>query len=95
MWTVPVHTEPATLAVAIVGLGGQVFMGETEAEAKKTAREICALPAEAVAISRKLLRPPPDEIVRRIDQETHLFSERMKSKEAVSAFMRFFQRKKG
>ncbi|WP_022722106.1 crotonase/enoyl-CoA hydratase family protein [Rhodopseudomonas sp. B29] len=72
-----------------------VAPGHTEAEAKKAARELCALPAEAVAISRKLLRLPPDEITRRIDQETHLFSERMKSKEAVSAFMRFFQRKKG
>ena len=43
-----------------------VSPGHTEAEARKVAREICALPAEAVAISRKLLRTaaggydPPD-----------------------------------
>ena len=33
-----------------------VAPGHTEAEARKVAREICALPAEAVAISRKLLK---------------------------------------
>ena len=43
-----------------------VAPGHTEAEARKVAREICALPAEAVAISRKLLEAaagrhdPPD-----------------------------------
>ncbi len=38
-----------------------VAPGHTEAEARKVAREICALPAEAVAISRKLLKLPPEE----------------------------------
>ncbi|MGO3928316.1 crotonase/enoyl-CoA hydratase family protein [Rhodopseudomonas pseudopalustris] len=71
-----------------------VAPGHTEAEARKAAREICALPAEAVAISRKLIRPAPEDLTRRIDQESHLFGERMKSQEAISAFMRFFQRKK-
>ena len=72
-----------------------VSPGHTEAEARKVAREICALPAEAVAISRKLLRLPPEELTRRIDQEGHLFGERMRSKEAVAAFNAFFSRKKG
>jgi enoyl-CoA hydratase/carnithine racemase len=72
-----------------------VAPGHTEEEARKAARELCLLPAEAVAISRKLLRPPPEDLTRRIDQESHLFGERMKSQEAVSAFTRFFQRKKG
>ena len=67
-----------------------VAPGHTEAEARKVAREICALPAEAVAISRKLLRPPPEDLTRRIDQEGHLFGERMRSKEAVAAFKAFF-----
>jgi enoyl-CoA hydratase/carnithine racemase len=71
-----------------------VAPGETEAEARKVAREICALPADAVAISRKLLRPPPEDLTRRIDQESHLFGERMKSTEAVAAFQRFFSRKR-
>ena len=72
-----------------------VAPGHTEAEARKVAREICALPAEAVAISRKLLRLPPEDMTRRIDQEGHLFGERLHSKEAVSAFEAFFARKKG
>ena len=38
-----------------------VAPGHTEAEARKVAREICALPAEAVALSRKLLRLPPED----------------------------------
>ena len=72
-----------------------VAPGHTEAEARKVAREICALPAEAVAISRKLLKLPPEDLTRRIDQEGHLFGERLHSKEAVSAFEAFFARKKG
>ena len=72
-----------------------VAPGHTEAEARKVAREICALPAEAVAISRKLLKLPPEDMTRRIDQEGHLFGERMRSKEAVAAFKAFFSRKKG
>jgi enoyl-CoA hydratase/carnithine racemase len=71
-----------------------VAPGHTEAEARKVAREICALPAEAVAISRKLLKLPPEDMTRRIDQESHLFGERMRSKEAVAAFKAFFSRKK-
>jgi hypothetical protein len=59
------------------------------------AREICALPAEAVAISRKLLKLPPEDMTRRIDQEVHLFGERMRSEEAIGAFKAFFERKKG
>jgi len=71
-----------------------VSPGHTEAEARKVAREICHLPAEAVAISRKLLKLPPEDMTRRIDQEGHLFGERMRSKEAVAAFKAFFARKK-
>ena len=72
-----------------------VSPGHTEAEARKVAREICALPAEAVAISRKLLKLPPEDMTRRIDQEGHLFGERMRSSEAIAAFKAFVARKKG
>ena len=71
-----------------------VAPGQTEVEAHKVARKIAALPAEAVAISRKLLKLPPEDLTRRIDQEGHLFGERMKSKEAMSAFKAFFSRKR-
>jgi enoyl-CoA hydratase/carnithine racemase len=72
-----------------------VASGHTEAEAHKVAREISALPAEAVAISRKLLRADPEELKARIAVESKLFGERMKSQEAISAFQSFFARKKG
>lgn len=71
-----------------------VSPGHTEGEARKVAREICHLPAEAVAMSRKLLKLPPEDLTRRIDQESHLFGERMRSKEAIAAFKAFFARKK-
>lgn len=71
-----------------------VSPGHTEVEARKVAREICRLPAEAVATSRKLLRTPSEELTRRIDQESHLFVERLKSEEAIAAFNAFANRKK-
>jgi hypothetical protein len=58
------------------------------------AREICALPADAVAISRKLLKLPTEDLDRRIGQEDHFFGERMRSPEAIAAFQNFFLRKK-
>jgi enoyl-CoA hydratase/carnithine racemase len=72
-----------------------VSPGHTEGEARKVAREICHLPAEAVAMSRKLLKLPPEDLTRWIDQESHLFGERMRSKEAIAAFKAFFARKNG
>ena len=71
-----------------------VSPGYTEVEARKVARDICRPQAEAVATSRKLLRTPPEELTRRIDQEAHLFSERLKSDDAVAAFNAFASRKK-
>jgi enoyl-CoA hydratase/carnithine racemase len=65
-----------------------------DAEARKVAREIASLPAEAVAASRNLLKQAPEELTRRIDRESHLFGERMRSAEAVAAFKAFFARKK-
>ena len=44
-----------------------VAPGDTETEARTVAREICALPAEAVAISRKLLKLPPEELTLAIE----------------------------
>jgi enoyl-CoA hydratase/carnithine racemase len=46
-------------------------------EARKVAREVCALSADAVAISRKLLKLPTQDMVRRIGQEDHFFRDRM------------------
>jgi enoyl-CoA hydratase/carnithine racemase len=71
-----------------------VSPGHAMTEARKAARDICKLPAEAVAISRKLTRLPGDELTRRIEQENHEFRERLRSDEALAAFKAFAQRKK-
>jgi enoyl-CoA hydratase/carnithine racemase len=63
-------------------------------EAKKTAREICALPPDAVAISRRLLKLPTEDLLRRIGQEEHLYSERMRLPAVAAAFEHFLSRKK-
>jgi hypothetical protein len=52
------------------------------------------LPADAVAISRKLLKLPTEDLVRRIGQEDRFFGQRMRSPEAIAAFQKFFMRKK-
>lgn len=68
--------------------------GHAVVEARKVAREICALPPDAVAIARQLLKLPTEDLVRRIGQEDQFFGERMRSPEALAAFQNFFLRKK-
>lgn len=71
-----------------------VAPGEVDAEAMKAAREIAALPPEAVANSRRLMKGAPDEIVARIDEEAAEFRKRLQSPEARKAFEAFMARKK-
>lgn len=71
-----------------------VSPGHTEVEARKIALEIGALPKDAVALTRKLLKPPREDVLRRMDEESHLFGERLKSDEARNAFNAFFARKR-
>ena len=71
-----------------------VAPAEVEAEAMRAAREIAALPAEALAATRALLRGPPDEAVRRIDEEAAEFKRRLASPEARAAFEAFLSRKR-
>lgn len=66
---------------------------DVEAEAMKAAREIAALPPEAVRLSRNLLRSREDAVAR-IDEEAAIFAERMRSPEAVAAFKAFLSRRK-
>ena len=68
--------------------------GHAMNEAKKAALEICELPPDAVEISRKLLKLPKEDLLRRIGQEEHLFGERMRSPGVVAAFRSFLSRKK-
>jgi hypothetical protein len=47
-----------------------------------------------VEVARKLLKLPKEDILRRIGQEEHLFSERMRAPGVVAAFKSFLSRKK-
>ena len=77
------------------GLVNQVAPADqVEAEAMKAAQQIAALPPEGVAISRRLMKGTPDEIVKRIDDEAEQFKLRLKSPEARKAFEAFLTRKK-
>ncbi len=67
--------------------------GHAVNEAQKAAREICALPPDAVAISRKLLKLPAEDLLRRMGNEEHLFGERMRLPETIAALKTFFSRK--
>jgi enoyl-CoA hydratase/carnithine racemase len=67
---------------------------EVEAEALKAAREIAALPPQAVLASRRLLRGSDEERIARIDAEADEFKIRLQSAEAQAAFAAFFARKR-
>jgi enoyl-CoA hydratase/carnithine racemase len=71
-----------------------VDAAEVEATAFKAAKEIAALPAGAVAVSRRLMRGHAEAIDRQIDAEVAEFKERLTSDEARSAFTAFLSRKK-
>ena len=68
--------------------------GHTMNEAKKVAREICELPPDAVEVSRKLLKLPKEDLLRRIGQEEHLFGERLHAPGVIAAFKSFLRKKK-
>ncbi len=67
---------------------------ELEARALAAAKEIAALPREAVLASRRLMRGSVDEIDARIDAEAEEFKRRLASPEAQAAFSAFLDRKR-
>ena len=87
----PLSGEEAKAA----GLVNQVVPADqVEAEAMKAAQQIAALPPEGVAISRRLMKGTPDDVVKRIDEEAAAFKQRLGSPEARKAFETFLSRKK-
>jgi len=87
----PLSAEDAKSA----GIVNTVVDGAAVEEvALKAAREIAALPAGAVALSRQLMRGDLDDVVKRVDTEARHFKERLKSDEARAAFAAFFARRK-
>lgn len=78
-----------------VGLVNEVVDdAAVDSVALNAAREISALPAGAVAVSRSLLRGELDEVAKRIDTEAMYFRERLQSAEARAAFAAFLSRRK-
>ena len=71
-----------------------VAAGHAVIEAQKVAREIGELPPEAVAISRKLLKLPAEDLLRRMDEEEHLFRDRIQAPAVVAAVKGFMDRKR-
>jgi enoyl-CoA hydratase/carnithine racemase len=71
-----------------------VAAGHAVIEAQKVAREIGELPPEAVAISRKLLKLPAEDLLRRMDEEEHLFRDRIHAPTVVAAVKGFMDRKR-
>jgi len=67
---------------------------KVDQEAARVAAEVAALPPESVAIARRLMRGPLEDIVARIEEETRLFRERLASPEARAAFDAFLSRKR-
>jgi enoyl-CoA hydratase/carnithine racemase len=81
-------------AVAAGIVNTVVAPAEVDTQAMQAAREIAALPAGALAATRRLLRGSPDETIERIEDEADLFGVRLASAEARAAFEAFLQRKK-
>ncbi len=67
---------------------------ELDAQSLAAARDIAALPPEAVATARRLIRGSVEEIVARIDEEVDAFKTRLASPEAQKAFVAFLNRKR-
>jgi len=67
---------------------------EVEAEAMKAARELAALPPQAVSAARRLMRGSPDEIIARIESEAEQFKARLRSTETRAALEAFLMRKR-
>jgi enoyl-CoA hydratase/carnithine racemase len=66
---------------------------QVDAEARRAAEEIAALPPQAVTLARRMIRSSVDEVEARIKEETAAFQERLHSPEARAAFEAFFMRK--
>jgi len=92
-WLVMGRPFGAAEALAAGLVNEVVATGGAEAAALTAARHIAALPAEAVALARELIRGSSADITARIDAELQLFRRRLRSDEARAAFEAFFKRK--
>jgi len=65
-----------------------------EQEVLAAAARIAAKPPQALRIARDLMRGPREPLVARIEEETALFRQRLKSDEARAALVAFMERKR-
>jgi enoyl-CoA hydratase/carnithine racemase len=66
--------------------------GKLEAAAGENASKIAAKPADALRITRGLVRGDRSDVLARMRQEAELFEERLRSEEALAAFAAFMNR---
>ena len=66
---------------------------DLEAKAMSAALSLARKPPEALAISRRLLRGDPAELMARMDEEARHFRARLTSPEAREAFTAFFEKR--
>lgn len=71
-----------------------VAADDLEAHARNAALRLAAKPPEALRLSRRLLRPDPDALLARSNEEARLFGERLKSPEAREAIFAFLEKRK-
>ena len=75
-------------------LGQSRLTMASEQEVLAAAAQIAAKPPEALRIARDLMRGPREPLVARIEEETALFRQRLKSDEARAALVAFMERKR-
>jgi enoyl-CoA hydratase/carnithine racemase len=79
---------------ALAGFVNKVVPSEClEKTALDAARRLASKPPEALAVTRRLMRGDPDEILKRTDIEVVAFRERLRSPEAIEAFTAFFEKR--
>ena len=71
-----------------------VSPAEVDGVALTAAREIAALPARAIALTRGLMRAQQETILKRMEEESKHYKDLLQSDEARAAFQAFFARNK-
>lgn len=71
-----------------------VSPAEVDGVALAAAREIAALPARAIALTRGLMRARQETILKRMEEESKHYKDLLQSDEARAAFRAFFARNK-
>ena len=86
-------TFPAERMVQAGVVNGIVPSGDLEVVVTRAAEALAAKPPEALAAARRLMRGDVDAVCRRIEEEAAVFTERMRSPEALAAFRGFLDRR--